>query len=65
MRAFAAFKQQQKQSMPKDGGIVISRELYSTLPCVFKIGREKLTADQQQQISKLGTIPNNTKSSQL
>ena len=66
MRAFAAFKQQQSRSMPKDGGIVIPRELYSTLPREFKLGWEKLTADQQQQVSKLGSLANNnTKSSQV
>ena len=65
MRAFAAFKQQQRRSMPKDGGIVIQRELYSTLPREFKLGWEKLTADKQQQICRLGFLATNTNSSKL
>ena len=62
MKAFAAFKQQQRRRMPKEGGIVIPRDLYNQLPRDFKIAWEQLTADQQQQISKLGKDPsNNTK----
>ena len=45
--------------MPKEGGIVIPRDLYNELPREFKIAWEQLTADQQQQISKLGKDQNN------
>lgn len=51
--------------MPKEGGIIIPGELYSTLQKEFKIEWERLTFNQQQKISKLGATPANTKSSKV
>ena len=61
LEAYAAYQQQQRRR-PKEGGVRIPREIYSTLTPEFKKGWDSITAEQQQQIAKDKFPRNNARS---